>query len=160
MGRSGFTLLEVMVYLALAAIFLGGILSCAYALTVSAGIEQTKILLQSEAQFLTGKFDWAVLGAQNFSTSDDGQILTIVKYNQSQPIIFSAENGHVALAVNGNAPAGLNADPVKVDSLMFRDVPATDTQPEGVAISFTLKTQDNRGHTINQNFTFTEYLKQ
>ncbi len=160
MQKRAFTLLEALVYLALAAIFLGGILSCAYSLIVSASAEQAKILLQEEGQFLIGKFDWAFLGAKNFTVSDGGQTLTVNTYDSAWPVIFTSQIGRARLAADGNIPADLNAEAVIVDSLLFRDVPATSGRPEGLDISYVLETLDSRGRLARQDFSFTEYLQQ
>jgi hypothetical protein len=117
-------------------------------------------LLQFEGQFLQGKFMWAFLGAKDFSLGQDGQTLTIDGYNSVRPVVFDCQNGSIRLTVNGDAPADLNAVAVTVGGLLLRDLPATAGQPEGVGISFVLKTLDSRGRLTGQNFSFTEYLKQ
>ncbi len=136
MKNKAFTLLETILYLALTAIFLGGVLAGAYNLIQSAYAEQTRILTQSEGNFLLGKFAWAWQGAKSFIIAPDGKSLTVNNF------VFSLDSGFINLSIGSGIPIKLNANNVPVTALSFVPITAAETQWQGLEIKFTLKTQD------------------
>jgi prepilin-type N-terminal cleavage/methylation domain-containing protein len=57
-GRQGFTLIEVIIYLALFSILMAGSLSAAFALCESSGHERTRAFLLEEGNFIIAKTEW------------------------------------------------------------------------------------------------------
>ena len=54
----GFTLIEVIIYLALFSILMAGSLSAAFALCESGGHERTRALVLEEGNFIISKTEW------------------------------------------------------------------------------------------------------
>src|SRR5213078_842008 len=76
--QKGFTLIETLVYLALFAIMIGGIVAASYLLFESSNRNQTKAMMQEEKNFILGKINYALSGAK--SASVFGTSLTVTKY--------------------------------------------------------------------------------
>jgi prepilin-type N-terminal cleavage/methylation domain-containing protein len=60
---SGFTLIEVVIYLALFSILIGGLLVTAQGLWQNAGVTSSKVNIEEEVNFVNKKLDWALTGA-------------------------------------------------------------------------------------------------
>ena len=81
--RSGFTLIEVIIYLALFSILIGGALVSAYSLIESNERNQTKAIVQNEGAFVLAKIDWALSGIQSVDQppfGGSGALLQVTKY--------------------------------------------------------------------------------
>src|ERR1041385_5567651 len=93
-NSSGFTIIELLVYLGLFGIIMTGILSGSYAVIESANRNQTKGLVQADGDFLLGKINWAMSGVTAVTmpvVGTPGSTLTTNKWDGSS--ITLAHNG-------------------------------------------------------------------
>ncbi len=148
MNKPAFTLLETLLYLALAAIFLGGVLAGVYNLIQSMRAQQGRILLQEEGDFLLGKFLWASEGAKEFAVSPDGKKLDVNNYN------FDLYSQSLRISINSSSPITLSNNSVLVKNLNFGYLDG------GVEIKFSLQIFIGSDKSVEQDFTFAEYLNQ
>src|SRR5581483_3447430 len=91
----GFTLIEVVVYLALFAILFGGAVLAAYNIVESSGRNQSKADIQQEGEFIIGKINWALSGAASVSSPGAGlssTILSVVKFDTTTVTINNLDN--------------------------------------------------------------------
>ncbi len=154
---SGFTLMEVLIYLALFAVILGGAFGAAGVIIQSSGRSQSQSFLQEEGDFILAKFNWAMSGA--FSVTATSSRLSIGKYDSaSNPLVFDLTGASLSLAEGAAPPEVLNSSSVIVSSLYFLDIPASAGRPGGVDFGFTLKSAAAGGLTLSRDFTATDYL--
>jgi Tfp pilus assembly protein PilE len=160
----GFTLIEVVIYLALFAMLFGGAVLAAYNVIEGSGRNQTRAQLQEEGQFLLAKISWVLSGAQavNSPTANaQSSILSLVKYGGSS-FTVSASGSNVQLQ-NSTGTYILNSSSVALlpGSLKFaHDIDiGNGTNPERVKTDFTLTTRTPGGAVISQDFSTLSYLR-
>lgn len=158
--QQGFTLIEVLVYLALFAIIIGGVMASVFGIVSGSNRNQTRIIIQQEGEFLMGKINWALIGASSITVNSATQI-TVNKYNfGSNPIVFDLNSNKLRLKQGPlGIAADLNSDNVKVTSLTFTDIPAAGAKPQGLKTTINLQSITASGATMNQVFETTKYLR-
>lgn len=154
--RRGFTLIETIIYLALFSILMAGILSSVYILFESSDRNQSKATLQEEKEYLLGKINWALNGAQTISTpaaNASGSFLSAIKYDTTATQVgISGTN----MTFNG---VTLNNSNVKVTNLTFIHTYAGGANPESLEAGFTLSIGTPNGMTISQIASTTRYIR-
>src|SRR4051794_9129495 len=95
--QRGFTLIETLIYLALFALIITGIVSAAYMLFETGDRNQAKSMLQDEKDFLSARIDYALVGTKVASVA--GTSLTAVKYDASSVTIAQSSGG---ITIAGN----------------------------------------------------------
>lgn len=146
----GFTLIETLVYLALFALIIGGLVSAAYLLFESSGRNQTKAMLQEEQNFIMAKIGWAMNNASAASVS--GSTLTISKYSGPNIVIDKSGDN---VRMDGTV---LNNTNVTVDDLSFVNV-GGGSSAESVETSLTMSAKTPNGMTISLTATSTRYIR-
>ena len=139
----GFTLIEVLVYLALFAVIIGGGMVAVYQIIESTNKTNDKVVIQEDANFLLRKLDWALTGAKPSDISN--VTATTIRVNKllvgNLDFDLSGDN----LTLNSNP---LNSSFVKVGQATGIDVFAN---PSSEIVQFTF--------TVNgQRFDETKYL--
>jgi type II secretory pathway pseudopilin PulG len=160
----GFTLIEMLVYLGIFSILMGGIITIAYSVFDSSDHDQTKIMLQEEGNFLAAKINWALSGIQAINSplaSQSGSILSVNKWDVSGipiTITIGLSGTDIDLSRASNPPIILNASGVEVKNLVF--VHNYDgVNQENIQATFTLDARMLNGTSISQNFFTTKYLR-
>ncbi|MGC9602180.1 MAG: prepilin-type N-terminal cleavage/methylation domain-containing protein [Minisyncoccia bacterium] len=155
---AGFTLIEVIMYLALFSILMAGSLSAAFALCESSGHERTRALLLEEGNFIIAKTEWELSGAElvtDPSVGNSGATLSIERVSG-----YDNTGAPVTNAVVFD-PSTLVGGGVSLASVRFYH--AADSgigaNPESVGISFTLAMRTEQGALMSQSFFSTTTLK-
>ncbi len=155
--KSGFTLIETIVYLALFAILITGIVSSAFALFETSGRNQSKAMLQEEKDFALGKINYALNGVQSPINTPaagvSGSSLTATKYDGTVSTINLSGS---VLMLNGSALTNSN---VTISKLVFIHTYAGGANPESVEAGFTIALKSANGATISQTASTTRYVR-
>jgi len=167
----GFTLIEVVVYIGLFAIIVGGAFVTAYSIIDSIGRNQSKAMIQEEGDFLIGKINWAFSGAQSITLpaiippakSASGSTLSLAKWDTSigNPIVITPSGSDLVISRGPNDPRPLNNSNIQVSDLNFEHISTLGDgiTPESVKSSFTLSAKTPRGEIISHTFSTTNYLR-
>ncbi len=147
-NNSGFTLIEVIVYIALFSIIIGGGMIAVYEVIQSTDAGTNHVTMEEEANFLLRKINWALTGATSFTT---GSSLSIIKSGSTY--VFDLNSGNLQLTDGGTIYI-LNSSSISVSSLSYNSIGSN-----GVTTSFTLKTIQN-GRNVTESFSTTKYLRQ
>ncbi len=175
-SQGGFTLIEVLVYLSLFAIILGGAIIAAYSVFESSGRNQTSAMVQEEGDFLIGKVSWALSGAEAVNlpaVNSAGSILSVNKVTGVNsftgqttvtPIVVDMDPvvlTDIRITEGANPPQTLNNTNVQVSGLQFDHESASGDglQPESVAASFTVSARTPNGAIISRDFSKTTYIR-
>jgi Prokaryotic N-terminal methylation motif len=111
MKKSGFTLLEVIIYCALFSVLMTGSIVTVYALlgTSDATTKSTNIV--AEATFINQKFAWVFFGATSVQVIDSKTIKIIrPDLGTDSPLIVSETGGVLYLSRGGANPLRLTGD--------------------------------------------------
>lgn len=151
----GFTIIEALIYLGLFAIVMAGIISVAYAVFESSGRNQTKVMVQTEGNFILGKINWALTGGTPATFVPSPTSLNITRATNPTSIVFDLDLTGNNLQINGSI---LNNSNVTVSNLVFTKS-GGGTPVESITSSFTLNTKLPSGQPYTQNFQTTKYIR-
>ncbi|HEY4503406.1 MAG TPA: prepilin-type N-terminal cleavage/methylation domain-containing protein [Candidatus Paceibacterota bacterium] len=157
---SGFSLIEVIVYLALFGILMAGAFTAAYSLLESANRGNAAIIMQEEGNFLLAKINWALssISEVNSPTLDtSSQNLLVTSINPGVGSIEIELSGDNIVLTRGGITETLNNTNIKASNMLFTY--GSNDYVEWLTSSFTLNTMTLDGKAISQNFKSTKYLK-
>jgi prepilin-type N-terminal cleavage/methylation domain-containing protein len=177
MKRRGFTLIEIIVYIALFAILFGGAVGSVFNLVESYSRNQTKTMIQEEGNFLIAKVNWAVSGSTiNEPLTSTGSLLSVSKTTGFEadgsqiikPITIDLLDTNVILRYPDPAKSleetmtfRLNNSNVKIENLSFTHstVSGSGINPESIKVSFTITALTPTGGSVSQDFSATSYVR-
>lgn len=123
---AGFTLIEAVIYIALFAVIIGGVVGVAYQIIQSSAVAQEQALVYEEANFLLAKINWALL-------SGDKKICQPAVGNSSSDLdlrpdcalpddqtVFASSGTDLSIKVGGGPVETLNSGSVKVENVEFK----------------------------------------
>lgn len=159
----GFTLIEMIIYLALFSILIGGAVVAVYSVFESGDRNQTHAMLQEEGNFLAAKINWTLSGAEAISSpavNATGGVLTLTKFGSSDELeIELSPGGDMTLSVGGNPEVVLNNTNVDISNLTFTREYAGGTNPESMRATFTVSQRAPNGAVLSQEFSTTKFLR-
>ncbi len=152
--HKGFTLLEVVIYIGLFAIVMGGAITATVQLLKSGERNERSAAIQEEGTFLIRKINWLVTSSSVVS-AHGGDSLTITKRNgpdfnsaTDNPLVLTGQDGAVTVTRGSLPSVTLNSD-----ALPVTDFVATVDSSSGktvVDVHFAIQTIP---------FVFTTYLR-
>ena len=154
----GFTLIEMLVYLALFGILMSGVVITAYGIFESGNRNSAKIMMQEEGNFLMAKIGWALSSISSInspSVSSSSSTLSVLRVDATT--IEIKQSGKDITMTRGGITQTLNNSNVSITNLLFNYTQNTDT--EWVTTSFTLETHTSDGKIISQKFQSSRYLR-
>ncbi len=146
--KSGFTLIEVIIYIALFSILLGGAFVTAFQLMNGSNKTYSDTAVQEEGDFVSRKINWALTGLDPTNPPSVGglgcsQTLTTKKVNHPMnPIVVRLNVNTLEVSENGGSYLPLTTSNVKVSCFKARIIPATGTGPTGVTATTTINSID------------------
>ena len=152
----GVTLIETVIYLALFAVVIVGLMISGYGLIENVGRNQSESMLQEEATFLVAKIDWALAGAKSVSTPaahSSGKTLGIKKYDGTDVTISRSGTD---LLFNGSI---INDTDTTMRDLVFVHAYSGSADPESVEAGFTLTMRTPSGALISFAASTTRYIR-
>src|SRR3989338_3088421 len=152
--QKGFTLIEVIIYIALFSLLMGSAFLIAYQLFEGSGKLSVKNTVQEEGNFVMRKFNWLMTGAKTFSISGSGSELTVTKFDTRIIKIklgSCADAGKILMNDTGSF-APITTDNIEVTDLQFNQV---GIDPLGVSMLAKIKTIN----TSPLDFSMTKYIR-
>lgn len=168
------TLIEILIYLALYTILVGGSILSAYTLISTSSRNQAKAMAQEEGNYLIGKIDWMLTGAKSINepndhlvaTIDRGTTLSVTKYDTSvgDPLVASVSDGVLSFGRSGHVPVRIHNTNTTVTCPAggcFTHVSTSGDgiNPESLTATFTIHTVTSDGREYAQEFTTVKYLR-
>ncbi len=129
---SGFTLIEIVIYIALLGVILTGVIASTYPIFTGAEHSSLNITRDGEAAFTLRKISWALASGTNVSvpiagTSDDTLDVTI----PSGHMVFTEEDD--AITLNGNK---LTASRMVISNLIVTHTAPSGNTPRLITVAF------------------------
>lgn len=153
-NHRGFTLIEVLVYIALFGILIGGAVIATYQLLEGEERNHEALRIEQEGMFLIRKMDWILTNITAFSISPHGTLLAVTKLagddfdaTRDNPLILTAHDGVVTLKRGNAVEARLNAERYPVEEFSI----VTKTLSSNTLIDIRFRIKDT-------SFTFKTYL--
>lgn len=145
--KRGFTLIEVIIYIALFSLLMGTAFVTAYQLIDGSSKLNTKNAVQEEGSLVIRKMNWVLTGAETFSIS--GSELTVNKYDGTTVKIKlgSGADAEKILMDDTGSFYPITTDNVQVTNLLFQQV---GSNPIGITATTTINGID---------FTITKYKR-
>ncbi len=159
MKNKGFTLLEVIIYVGLFAILMGGGVLAAYNLIASNNHNQSMFLVYDEGNFLMSKINWVISGTSAIQSPVPGtpsSNLLVTKIDGST-VGISLSGNNLVITYGNTAPIILNNNNVKISNVLFDNQISSTSQL--VKSSLTITTTTNDGKIFSQNFNSTKYIR-
>ena len=147
----GFTLVEVLIYIALFGLLMSGAVVSAYQLLQSGENQEISFAAQQEGTFINRKLAWALAPATAVSASG-GNILTITRpdLGSQSPIVVDGSGDRITLKRGSGAALPLSTEGLALSNVVFSTNPPANGLPEAVHVSYTLGGKD---------FTYAMYLR-
>ena len=163
-SQTGFTIIELVIYLALFAIVMSGAISAVYNIFESSERNQTRAMLQDEGDFLLAKVEWSLTSLQTINSPPaplSDSVLWVTRWDTAagNPWVIDLYGTDMRLSRSGNPPQTLNNSNVQVSNLAFTHSFAGGVNPESVAASFTLSSHTPGGMTISEDFSSVKFLR-
>jgi prepilin-type N-terminal cleavage/methylation domain-containing protein len=140
--NKGFTLLETIIYIALFALLMAGVLPAVHDILASRTQIGEMSTVQNEQSFVLRKIDWALASidpSQTYTPSvGSSATLSLTRYDGIQ-VMVRLHSGKVEFSENGGTSyLPITTDNVTVDSLSFAYVPSTGSGPAGISALITM----------------------
>jgi type II secretory pathway pseudopilin PulG len=136
--QSGFSLIETLLYIAIVAFALGGLLTAVYAVLNGGEEVRAKAVAAQEIVFLSRKIDNALSESNAIvlpAAGNAGDTL-IIQTTGVDTIAFSLSAGVAYISRNGASPIPLTDSTVTISSLSFENISASGSAPAAVRTSF------------------------
>ncbi len=159
---SGFALIDIVIYIALFAVLIGGVSVSVYSLFISTNQNQTSTMVLEEGNFLLAKISWVISQAETITTpyqNASSTILLITPHDLSlgNSILIQIQNKNMTLR-RKNVTNILSNSNIEVSNVVFTHL--TSGNIESIESSFTLTSRAPNGTLITSNFSTINFLHQ
>jgi prepilin-type N-terminal cleavage/methylation domain-containing protein len=161
----GFTLIEMIVYVALLTLVMGGTLAATYELLSGQGRASGHNTTEEEGSFVLGKFAFAMGQITATSTPSIGSpnTHTLDITTTSGPFKLCLINSAIRMSTTSTCSASsgeaLTTSNVRVTGLDFIYLPAVGSGPDGIVASTTLVASTTAPALQGETFRMTRYLR-
>ena len=159
----GFTLIEMLIYLALYSIIIFGAVAAVYGIFESTARNQTAAMVEEEGAYLISKIDWALESASLVSipaVSTSGAQLTIQNYDGAT-LTFASSGESMSIKNGDYATELLNNANTSIIDLSFAHTSASQNglYPEELSASFTIVATTSEGSALSRSFSTVKYIR-
>ncbi len=153
--NKGFTLVEVIIYLALFSLLMGTAFVTAYQLISDSGRLSVKNTTQEEGNFVMRKINWALTGVETIITPTAGTTpdLEVEKYDGNN-ITIERIGTKIWMEEDAGPDDFITTENVEVTDLDFEFIPSAGSSPDGIK-AIAVITEDGK----NFSFTITKYIR-
>lgn len=151
--NGGFSLIEVLIYSALLALMMVGVLGGVYMIIQATTGSGQRQVVDDEANFVLRKIDWVLGGVTAINvpgSGASGTALAIVKVGIPSPVRFRLNSGNIEIDSSSGAYLPLDSEGVTAASLSFYHLPPAGNRPAAVRASF---------YFNDRFFTTTKYIR-
>lgn len=140
----GFTLIEVIIYIALFGILMAGAVVATYQLIDGGARNQRDVTIQEEGTFLIRKINWTLTSVASVSVSPEGTALSVQKLAgpgfaaSDNPLVFAQAGSALSLSRGSSAPVLLSGDAFVVSNVVFTAAANAIGSSTSVTASFNL----------------------
>ena len=153
--NKGFTLIEVLIYIVLFSILMGGGFITAYQMIDGSRKLSAKDTLQEEGNFIMRKISWALTSVDptvaTIPSAGTSPNLRVRKYDGNQiDVQLNGTKIEMKQSINGSTFRPITTDNVSVSSLQFTYITPVGLEPAGITAAAVIN---------GINFTITKYMR-
>ena len=148
--KNGFTIIELLVYIAILAFLIGGGVASAFAVLDFSEQNKADINVQAEGQFLMRKIEWALTDVAPGGVTILALDILQTNKNGVGIIVIDAPSGRARISVAGGSQLEITNDRVQVQNLSFDHILPAGTKPEAIHATFDIN---------GVSFSTTRYLR-
>lgn len=145
-SRIGFTLIETIIYLGLFSLVSSLVLVVFYQILGSENQHRNRVEVDTEANFMMQKIQWALTGVQTINQpglNATGTTLSVNKFNYSQnPVVLDLGSRNLRITKGTSSTVLLGSNRVYLNQLTFEHLPAVQSAPEGVKVTLVVVSAD------------------
>lgn len=136
----GFTLIEVLVYSALLAFIMTGVMGAVYMIVQGFNRSSATVTADDEANFILRKFNWAMSCATSVTVPSRGATTNTLRVSRNNipfgenPLFFDLDSATSTIRIRRGAGALTDLNSLKAASLSFQRTPAS--QSDKIKASF------------------------
>ena len=154
--QSGFTLIEVLIYIGLFSLIIGGLLLTTYTMIQGSGRLESNVVIGEEGTFVIRKLYWALAGASGIVPSVSHLEVTNLNFPEAErPFVFTLDSGNIMFGRGSGALVQLNSEDVEITALVFTKITGSGSMPDAVRAQFTISHLSQ-----SKDFDATKYLRQ
>lgn len=159
--KKGFSLVEVLLYMALLAVLGLSVSQVASGVISDSERREVRQTVRSNADFVMKYITEYILSSEaiNSPTSGSAQTLSLNSQdNLLDPVVFGLSNGYITESKAGVSSVNITPDSIVVDNISFTSYAGT-SGPGGIEVSFTLSYNGDR-ERVETNYTesFSTYV--
>ena len=163
--QRGFTLIEVVIYIALFSILIGGVVVSAYTILESNGRSQTERGLVQEGNFLLDKINWIMLDCQTINyplpNTSSTNISIDTWASTTNPYIIETIGNNITIQKGTSTPQVLNNPDYSIENTKFIHIQKSENNfvSHSLYVEFILHTRTLHGSIISEKFSAEFYIK-
>ena len=140
MKNRGFSLLEIMIYLALFGMLMTGVIATVYSIFKTNDANVASVEIQEEGTFVNRKISWALSGATAVNQVSPTSI-SIVRpdLGAQSPLLLSESGTEMVISRGGASPVPLTASRYKLTNTNFTVTPASGGVPASVKVTYNVE---------------------
>jgi prepilin-type N-terminal cleavage/methylation domain-containing protein len=146
MDKRGFTLLEVIIYIALFGLIIGGAFTAAYNLLEGAQRHYDSVSVQQEGTFINRKLNWELTNAQSVSLSGAHGV-----HIEPGDVVFGYSGSALTLSRGDGAAVPITSAAHSIADVAFSITAKSGNKPASLRLTYTVD---------GTPFSFAKYLRQ
>src|SRR3989344_1181432 len=164
-----FTLIEVVIYIAIFSIMMSGVIIAIYGIFGATARNQTKALVQDEGNFILSKIEWILTGIEIASVGGNGlndNSLLVTKEGTFERISVALVGSDMMITRNPPNPSqSVNNSLIKISCDLIQKCfiyhpPSEDENiVENVEVHFTVSATTSEGLSYSQDFYTIKYMR-
>lgn len=149
--QRGFTLIELILYVAIIALVIGALVPFAWNVIGTQAKSNTQQEVSSQARYLSERLKYEIRNAKGINTgtsqfdvnlvSNSSQQLSLVKDSPHDPTVINVVNGKVMIKQGSSAAVALHSADTRITNLVFSNYSSAGNLSEN--IQFTLTIEDS-----------------
>ena len=143
--KSGFTLIEVIIYVSIVSVFLSALVPFAWNMIGGSVKSSAQQEVSSQARYVSERIKYEIRNADNINSVSAGSIYLDVPGTGNDPTIIDLSGGKIRVKLGAAAEVNLNSNDTIITSLTFTDYTSADSKTKNIQFSFTI--DDNYGST-------------
>lgn len=151
---TGFTLLELILYLAIVTIVMSALIPFAWSIITSGAKNSTQQHVFSQARFVSEKIRWSIRNATNINSVTATSISLATSDLGTNPTVFDLSGGQIRITLAGGTPINLLANNTTAANLTFTNLSSVDNKTKNILYSLTLEANfGSAGHEYQETTT-------